>query len=151
TMALKASSYVADSSQDDMFGVQSSKLALQKSGNPKVRAFAQHVLTDHAAFTKGLTQALTAAKVDAAPATSLDPQHQQFIDTLRASQGTDFDRKYLRMQLDAHQEALRTQVDYRLHGGNEKLQDFAADASAMVQRRLGELGRISQGSLLPEP
>ena len=146
---VKAASYVQDTAMGDMFGVQSSELALRKSGNPQVRAFAQHVVRDHTALSQGLTQALAGAKVDVTPPASLDPEHQQLIDTLQASTGADFDRNYLKMQMDAHQDALRTQVDYRLHGGNAKLQDFAAKATTIMQSHLSELGRISQGSPLP--
>ena len=146
---VKATSYVQDTAMGDMFGVQSSELALRKSGNPQVRAFAQHVVRDHAALSRDLKQALAEAKVDVAPPASLDPEHQQLIDTLQASTGADFDRNYLKMQMDAHQDALRTQVDYRLHGGNAKLQDFAAKATNIMQSHLSELGKISQGSPLP--
>jgi putative membrane protein len=146
---VKATSYVQDTAMGDMFGLQSSELALRKSGNPQVRAFAQHVVRDHTVLSQGLKQALAGAKVDATPPSSLDPEHQQLIDTLQASTGADFDRNYLKMQMDAHQDALRTQVDYRLHGGNAKLQDFAAKATTIMQSHLSELGKISQGSPLP--
>lgn len=146
---VKASSYVQETGMGDLFGVQSSELALKKSGNPQVRAYAQHVVRDHGALSRALDDALAAAKVDARPPASLDPEHQELLDTLKASTGPDFDRNYLRMQMDSHQDALRTQVDYRLHGGNAELQDYAAKATTVVQSHLSELGKISQGSLLP--
>ena len=52
------------------------------------------------------------------------------------------------MQMDGHQQDLQTQVDYRLHGDNPQLQDYAAKASMRVQTRMGQLGKISQGSML---
>jgi putative membrane protein len=146
---IKASSYVQETGMGDLFGVQSSELALKKSGNPKVRAFAQHVVRDHGTLSRALTQAIAAAKVDAAPPAGLDPEHQQLLDTLKASTGADFDRNYLKMQMDTHQDALRAQVDYRLHGGNAELQSYAAKATTIVQSHLSELGKISQGALLP--
>jgi putative membrane protein len=147
---VKATSYVEQTAMGDMFEVKSSELALSKSGNPQVRAFAQHMITDHAASSRELKQALTAAKVDVPVPTALDGEHQQLLDTLQASTGGDFDRNYLKMQMDGHQKALQTQVDYRLHGGNRELQDFATKATTMVQTRLSELGKISQGALLSQ-
>jgi putative membrane protein len=146
---VKASSYVQETGMGDLFGVQASELALKKSGNPQVRAFAQHVVRDHSTLSRALDDALAAAKVDAKPPASLDLEHQQLLDTLKASTGADFDRNYLKMQMDTHQDALRTQVDYRLHGGNAELQNYAAKATTVVQSHLSELGKISQGSLLP--
>jgi putative membrane protein len=147
---VKATSYVEQTTIGDMFEAEASELALRKSGNPQVRAFAQHMITDHATSSRELKQALSAAKVDVAVPTALDGEHQQLLDTLRASTGVDFDRNYLKMQMDGHQKALQTQVDYRLHGGNKELQDFATKATTMVQTHLSELGKISQGALLSQ-
>jgi putative membrane protein len=147
---VKAASYVEQTAIGDMFEVESSELALRKSGNPQVRAFAQHMITDHATSSRELKQALRAAKVDAPVPTALDGEHQELLDTLQASTGADFDRNYLKMQMDGHQKALQTQVDYRLHGGNKELQDFATKATTMVQTHLSELGKISQGALLSQ-
>ena len=145
---MKAKSYVQQTTVDDLFAAQSSELALQKSKNPQVRSFAKDVLKDHMDSSRELKQTLAVAKVDANPASGLDPEHQQLIDSLKSSSGGDFDRKYLKMQMEGHQQALETQVDYRLHGDNPKLQDYAARASTMVQSRMGQLGKISQGSML---
>jgi putative membrane protein len=145
---VKATSYVEQTAMGDMFAAKSSELALSKSGNPQVRAFAQHMITDQATSSRELKQALGAAKIDAPLPTTLDGEHQQLLDTLQASTGADFDRNYLKMQMDGHQKALQTQVDYRLHGGNKELQDFATKATTMVQTHLSELGKITQGALL---
>ena len=148
TAEVKAKSYVQQTAVDDLFAAQSSELALRKSTNPQVRSFAKNVLKDHATSSRELKQTLENAKLDAAPPSALDPEHQRLLDALNSSSGGDFDRKYLKMQMEGHQQALETQVDYRLHGDNPKLQDYAARASMMVQSRMGELGKISQGSML---
>src|SRR5438034_145503 len=143
TAEVKAKSYVQQTTVDDLFAAQSSELALQKSKNPQIRSFAKNVLKDHQDSSRELKQTLEVAKVDAPPANALDPEHQQLIDSLKSSSGGEFDRKYLKMQMEGHQQALETQVDYRLHGDNPKLQDYAARASTMVQSRMGQLGKIS--------
>ncbi|HXU59066.1 MAG TPA: DUF4142 domain-containing protein, partial [Verrucomicrobiae bacterium] len=84
---VKAASYVEQTVIGDMFEVKASELALRKSGNPQVRAFAQHMITDHATASRELKQALSAAKVDVAVPTVLDGEHQQLLDTLQASTG----------------------------------------------------------------
>jgi putative membrane protein len=148
TAEVKAKSYVQQTAVDDLFAAQSSELALKKSTNPQVRSFAKNLLKDHATASQELKQTLQTAKVDAAPPSVLDPEHQQLLDTLKSSSGGEFDRKYLKMQMDGHQQDLQTQVDYRLHGDNPQLQDYAAKASMRVQTRMGQLGKISQGSML---
>jgi putative membrane protein len=148
TAEVKAKSYVEQTAVNDLFAAQSSELALKKSTNPQVRSFAKNVLKDHVSASQELKQTLQSAKVDVAPPDALDPEHQQLLDTLKSASGGDFDRKYLKMQMDGHQQDLQTQVDYRLHGDNPKLQDYAAKASIMVQSRMGQLGKISQGSML---
>ena len=148
TLVVKATSYVEQTAQAGMFEVQSSELALRKSASPQVRAFAVRMVKDHAAAKEKLKQVLAAAKLDVAPPTALDPEHSQMLETLEAASGADFDRAYLKMQTDGHQEALRTQLDYRLHGGSQALQKFADEAATMAQDHLSMLGKISQSTQL---
>ncbi len=147
TVEVKAASYVQETGINNLFAVKSSELALKKSRDPKVRRFAERTLKDNEAATTELKQAVAAAKVDAAPPNSLDGERQSMLDQLQSASGADFDRSYLQMQMQNAQDSLRTQVDYRMHGGNAKLQSYATSASTRAQTRLSELGKISQGQL----
>jgi putative membrane protein len=128
--------YVTKAAIGDMFEIQSSKLALKKSQDAKVKSFANRMIKDHTASTAKLKSIIKSEQLPLVPPAKLDDAHQQMIDQLNGATGADFDKAYLDMQMKAHEEALAVHQGYADNGLDMKLKAFAKKTSAVVQMHL---------------
>jgi putative membrane protein len=112
------------------FEIASSKLALEKSQNPEIRAFAERMVTDHTKAGDQLNQTVSTENLTVnAPASpdKLNKKHRALLDKLRAAaNGAEFDRLYVQMQQQAHDTAVKLFAKYAKDGDNAALKSFAA-------------------------
>jgi putative membrane protein len=128
--------YVTKAAIGDIFEIQSSKLALRKSREAKVKSFAARMVKDHTAGSAKLKSIIKAEELPLVPPTRLDDAHQQKIERLSAASDGDFDKIYMDMQMEGHQEALAVHQGYAENGLEPKLKAFAKKTSALVQMHL---------------
>lgn len=116
------------------FEIASSQLALERSKNDAVKAFAKTMIDDHTAADQTLKSTLTSAGLsrELAPAT-LDDAHQKMYDDLKAAK-EDFNQKYIAAQQKAHAEAVTLFEDYSRNGDNESLKRFATETLPALQQ-----------------
>lgn len=131
--------YVTKAAIGDMFEVQSSKLALQKAGDAKVKRFASQMVKDHTASSRKLKSIIKAGELPLVLPAKLDDAHEQMIASLSAASGSDFDKLYHEMQMKAHEEALALHQGYAQNGAEPKLKAFAEKTSKVVEMHLGML------------
>jgi putative membrane protein len=117
------------------FEVQSSKLALQKSQDADIRSFAERMVTDHTQAGEKLEQTVSGQgiSIDQPSAGALDKKHQGMLDKLNSANGAQFDRLYIRMQQDAHKEAVTLFSKYAKSGDNDALKSFAQETLPTLQ------------------
>ena len=116
--------------------IKTSQLALQKSTNPQVRAFAQHMITMHTQAQQEL-RALAAAKgVVLADQPGAD-QRLQF-NKLNTLSGTAFDAMYKMVQVSGHQMTLDLIKTYRTFGTDAQTLAYAAKIQPVVTSHLEE-------------
>ena len=142
---LSADRYVQKSAMSDLFEVESSKLALQRSQNAEVKDFAQRMISDHTKSTQKLEGLLQSASLATAPPTELDRAHQRMLQKLQNAPAAQFDRLYMQVQVKGHNDALKVQQGYERNGGNDQLKAFAGDVSPMVQDHLAQARQILSG------
>ncbi|MDG4886917.1 DUF4142 domain-containing protein [Mesorhizobium sp. WSM4887] len=110
------------------FEIQASRLAEEKSQSDEVKAFADEMVRDHIKagedFKAAMSQGQTTASIKpAGPA--LGPKEQQMLGELKQASGTEFDRKYIKMQMDAHRDAVALFSTYANSGDDPALKEFA--------------------------
>jgi putative membrane protein len=137
---MTAPQYVAEAGSSDLFEIQSSELALQRSNNPQVRSFAEQMIRDHSGSAAQLKSITTQENV-ASPA--LDPRHARMLDQLRGLSGPQFDVAYIQMQVQGHREALAVEDEYRTGGSDPRLRALAEQATPMIEHHLTEAESIS--------
>lgn len=94
-------SFLETASQGNVAEVEIAKLALKKSQNPDVRAFAERMIQDHQMLGKKMAPFLTQAGVQ--PSTSLNTLHQHLYNKLNGLSGAAFDKEYVdAMDKDHH-------------------------------------------------
>ena len=128
---VNSSDFVQQAAIGGMFEIQSSVLALQRSQNPDVKKFAQMMVSDHTKIGAELKSSLPGGKN---PETSLnvivlpdalDREHADMVDELTNVPQIDFDKFYIRDQLDAHRQTVKLFSNYSRFGDETSLQAFS--------------------------
>ena len=76
------------------------KLAQERAQSPDVKAFADMMVRDHSKSGAELKQIVSRYNVDMP--TTLDAEHQQLFDRLKALKGAEFEREYMKAMVDGH-------------------------------------------------
>ena len=135
TDVTKAANFVTLVAGSDMFEVQSSKIALQRSTDAAVKRFAQMMIEAHTKTTATL-KGLIADQNNLSPPTALPSDLQGKLDNLGSVSPADFDKTYLDDQVDGHQSTLNVMQRYAKDGDQEPLKQFAAATAPTVQQHL---------------
>ncbi len=141
--------------QGGLAEVQSARLALQKSHNAAVQAFAQRMVADHTPNNAKLASIMRSEGL-AVPAT-VDPNSRSTMMRLQGLTGRAFNRAYLAAQVHAHQQ-MQILLQSEINGGKDpKLVAYAkatlptvTDHLAMAKtdvQRMRSRGRMSGGSM----
>jgi predicted outer membrane protein len=174
----------------DGFEIASSRLAMERSRNPRVLAFAQEMIRDHSMTSQALNGGravyaetgdlvtgsvagsavgagvgflaggpvgaavgagvgagvgATTGSVAAAPirtAVPLDARKVEMLNQLSAASGSQFDRLYGRMQVQAHQEAIGMFQSYAQAGDDPALMAFAQQTLPHLEMHYGQARRL---------
>lgn len=137
-----APDFVAKAAMSDMFEVESSKLAIKRSKNPDVVAFAKMMVDAHTKTTAALKEAIKASGQAITPPTVLTGHPQDELDGLLKTDIKDFDKKYMDDQVDGHQAALDLMARYAKDGDVAQIKDFAAKTGPAVQMHLDKAKAI---------
>ena len=124
--------FVKEAAISDMFEIQSSELADQKS-NGATKAFASKMIADHTKISAELKKMVAAGDVNASIPSALDSSHQSMIDKLKGLNGNDFDKQYHSDQDSGHKDAVSLYERYSKGGENAKLKSWAGTTLPTLQ------------------
>jgi putative membrane protein len=131
-----APDFVAKAAASDMFEIESSKVALERSKNPQVKAFAQMMIDMHTQTTADLKQAIADSGLAITPPATLPDDKASTLSDLKGVDMADFDKKYMDAQVDGHQATLDLMTRYAQDGDNTVLKAAAAKTAPIVQEHL---------------
>lgn len=126
----------------DMYEVEASKIALERSQVQPVKDYAQMMIDAHTATTNELKPLAAAAMVQ--PPTALDNAHMGKLDELRNASVADFDDKYIDQQTEAHENALNLLKDFAANGKDAGLQAFASKTAPTVDAHLQQVKALDK-------
>lgn len=135
------STFLASTAGANLFEIESSKVALTKTKNDKVKAFANQMVTDHTGAGAKFKQAVADAKLTP-PAEKLDAKHQALLDDLKKKDGTAFDTAYIKAQTDGHTETVAMFEAYAKGGDNARMKQFANDMLPTLKTHLDEVSKL---------
>ena len=115
-----------------MAEVELGKLAQSKATNNSVKEFGQMMVVDHSRANDELKE--VAARKNVALPTSIDSKHQSEIERLKGLSGAEFDRAYVELMVDDHEEDVQ-----KFEEQADKSTD--ADAKAFAEKTLPTLRR----------
>jgi putative membrane protein len=116
-----------------MFEIQSSKIAAQK-GNAEIKSFGQLMVKDHTKTSQELKS--IASKAKAKLPTTLDADHKAKLDQLQKISGDQFNSAYAKMQIQAHEEAVKLFEAYSSNGDDAQLKAWAAKTLPALKEHL---------------
>ena len=129
--------YLALAGACDEFAQQSARLALVRSRNDNVKAYARRTLADHVRTQQGLIDEAHRAGLHP-PAPALTGDLQRRLDALGDLPEADFDAAYLAAQAEVTRQALVTHRAYAREGDNAILRAVAEARAPEETRRLTE-------------
>ncbi len=142
--------FVTQASLSDYTEITFSQLALQKSTNSKVKAYAQKMITDHNQLEAEMKPG--ADKLGVTPATALDSQHQQLYDQLNQLSGAAFDKQYMmdmdtdhHKSLDAFKAEESSTQDKQLKPVVKKGEKVVAQHTEMADKMTKAMGGTAAG------
>ncbi|RDE04503.1 DUF4142 domain-containing protein [Sphingomonas aracearum] len=137
----QAMPYVTAAGMSDLFEINSSQIALEKSQNADVRKFAQMLINHHTKTTAATVKAATKAGLTPPPP-ALDAGATASINELQTASAADFDRIYLAQQVPAHQAALDLHQSYASGGDQAPLRTSAKAAVPIVKQHLAAAQKL---------
>ena len=128
--------FVTRASNSNLFAIEESRLALNRTHDHRLKTFARRLVEDH-----GKAEAELQAQAKGSGAvvpTRLDEDHQARLKALRVKSGLDFDKAYIADQGENHSNALTLYGDYMLWGEYEKLHALAIKMIPITEAQLKE-------------
>jgi putative membrane protein len=123
--------------------VKAGQMALQKATDAKVKTFAQRMIDDHSRANKEL-EALARRKGWVLPDT-IDEKCQNELDKLASATMQEFDRKFIRGQIKAHEEAVKVFAEESQTGHDNDLKNWAAKTLPTLRDHLQMAKEAGEG------
>jgi putative membrane protein len=115
--------FVKEAAQSDLFEIQSSQLAEQKSDDAATKSFAQKMVTDHTKTTNDIKSMVSGGKLKGVELpTDMASSQKSMLDKLKGLNGKDFTKQYHSDQVSGHKDAVER---YDKGGDNPELKDWA--------------------------
>mgnify|MGYP002777028608 CR=1 FL=1 len=132
-----APAFVAMAASSDMFEIESSRMALQRTQDPMLRMHAEMMIRDHTNMSAQLRAAAQSAGLGV-PMQML-PMHAAMLNEL--SRSSNFDSTYRRQQIVSHEQSLALMDNYARRGDVPQLRGVAAAAVPVVRGHLDHIRR----------
>ncbi|MBX3075447.1 cytochrome b N-terminal domain-containing protein [Candidatus Obscuribacterales bacterium] len=122
---------IAAIAQDGMTEVRLGKLAESKASDPEVKKLASLMVTEHSAANEQLKE--LAAGVGLILPPDINNEQKALIDNLSELSGSDFDKRYVEVLMDAHMHAI-TVFETEVREGSGSLKDWAKNVLRTIKR-----------------
>ncbi|MBK5956961.1 hypothetical protein CCR97_01840 [Rhodoplanes elegans] len=135
TAPIPTAEFVQMAALGNLFEIETSRIARSKT-DPGELDFADQMIVAHlktAAELRGLHES---AKIDGALPTELDAAHRAKVDQLRVLDGPAFREAYVKMQRDAHRDAVALFQAYARSGDNPELKQWAETTLPALKHHL---------------
>jgi putative membrane protein len=116
----------------DLFEIESSRLALQRSTSPRVRAFAQRTIDERGVASTQLLVPVAQAGLRP-PHPDLDAPHRARLEALAVTGRRDFDQAYLGAIRDEEAAQAALAAVYSRSGTNLPMRAYAARTEPILQ------------------
>jgi putative membrane protein len=127
-------SFVTQATTGGLAEVAAGKIAEEKAQKDNVKDFARQMVTDHSKANDQLATIAQQEKIKAP--TAPDKRHAAAADRLKKMSGAEFDRSYMKGQIEDHEKTVQLFQKEAKSGQDPKLKAFAADTLPVLQHHL---------------
>jgi putative membrane protein len=140
TANMAADEFIKEAASGGMMEVELGRLASQKAQNAQVKEFGQMMVNDHSKANEQL-KAVAAKKKMAMPAQMLE-KHQQHVAAMSKLSGSEFDKQYMSMMVQDHQEDI-TKFKQASAMNDADIKNFATATLPTLQRHLEKAQQVN--------
>ena len=141
--------FLIDASEGGLFEMTASKVALKKSKNADIRAFAQQMLDDHSKLANDLMPFDQTMMVT--PAMKLKPAHAQEVSRLNSMGGEKFNTEYVKAMDAAHHKDRGEFRNERDTTTNADLKATVANGYEVIKDHTDKIDAIATKMNVPVP
>lgn len=135
------SEFAVEAASGGMMEVQLSELAQQKASSQRVKDFGAMMVRDHTKANDELKSLAGMKNITLPPAPGED--HMEHIKKLTAKSGKEFDRDYMKMMVDDHQEDVDKFEKCSTDGKDADLKAFASKTLPVLRAHLDSAKAIN--------
>ena len=128
--------YSEGAAMGDMFEIESSRVALDRSKSEDVKKFAQEMIDAHTKTSDELKSTLIRVGLIIESPAMLDTLHKGLLDELKSTSVQDFDMRYIAQQKSAHNEALMLHRSYASSGDMADVKALASDTVPKIDKHI---------------
>ena len=132
--AKDSAKFAATAAQGGMMEVELGRVALQRAGDPSVRAFGQRMVTDHTAANAEL-KGIAARKNITLP-TEVTSDQKSTIDKLSKMSAAEFDKEYMSDMVKDHETDVKDFQTQANEGTDPDIKAFATKTLPILQSHL---------------
>lgn len=136
--------FLVKAASGGLMEVELGKIAAQNASSAKVKAFGQRMVKDHSKANDEL-KAIASAKNISIPSTPGE-DHQKHIDNLKAKKGAEFDKDYIDMMIDDHEEDIKDFKKEASDGKDANIKAFAQNTVPVLTQHL-EMAKSAKNAI----
>ena len=135
--------FAMEAASGGLMEVAAGKLAATNASSAKVKEFGRMMVTDHTKANAEL-KAVAAKKNITIPTAPIE-KHQEHIDMLKTKKGADFDKEYIDMMVDDHEEDVSKFETEANKGNDADVKAFASKTLPVLNKHLQAVKTIKEG------
>jgi putative membrane protein len=139
--ATPTETFVASVVSGNLFEIESSKLALDRTKSDRIKGFANRMIDDHGVAAIKFRQAVNDANLTPPPE-KLDAKHQAVFDDLKAKDAGTFDKAYIDAQYTVHVETIDLFKAYVRGGDHWRIRQFADELLRTLHAHLDQVKKM---------
>jgi len=124
--------FLRRAAQGNMFGLESSRIAVDQATRQDVQSFARRMINDHEQLEEELRQAAGGFDLPQ----QLSQQQEDDLAQLEDLDGERFDRRYVSYLVRGHVDLVNLFQDYAQDGSNQQLRSFAEETHPRLNEHL---------------
>jgi putative membrane protein len=135
--------FLVEAASGSMMEIQLGQYATTNAASAAVKQFGQMMVTDHTRSDSVLTT-IAQVKSIAIPNVPGD-MHQHHIDEMKRKKGTGFDKDYMKMMIEDHEEDIKKFEDAAKNAKDEDIRQFAVNTLPVLKKHLDAAKKIKSG------
>jgi putative membrane protein len=137
----KTHTFMKDAAEAGMAEVEIAKLAKDRAQNPRVKNFAEMMIKDHTAANNDL---MTIARDKSVTLPSTLGKHQDHLEDLSKKNGAEFDKAYMKMMVDGHEDVVSDFEKCAQNGTDPDVKTYASQKLPTVRMHLDSAKAINK-------